>query len=101
AMPQEFSALGLSAGLLQIVSELGYTEPTPIQARTIPALLQGRDVIGQSKTGSGKTAAFALPILDRLELDLCVPRVLVLCPTRELCAQVTREFRTLGRGHAG
>ena len=100
-MSQDFSALGLSPALVQIVGELGYSEPTPIQARAIPALLKGRDVIGQSKTGSGKTAAFALPILETIELDLDLPRVLVLCPTRELCAQVTREFRTLGRAHAG
>ena len=101
AVPATFASLALSPPLLAVVGELGYTHPTPIQTAGIPALLAGRDLIGQSKTGSGKTAAFALPILQRLDLANRSVQALVLCPTRELCAQVAREVRTLGRGHAG
>jgi ATP-independent RNA helicase DbpA len=101
-----FGALKLSPSLIEVVKELGYTAPTPVQAQTIPLLLQGKDVIGQSQTGSGKTAAFTLPILNRMRADsraLQDRRVqaLVLCPTRELCAQVAREMRKLGRRHSG
>jgi ATP-independent RNA helicase DbpA len=96
-----FDALSLSPGLLAVVEGLGYTQPTPIQTASIPALLAGRDLIGQSKTGSGKTAAFALPILQKIELESRTLQALVICPTRELCAQVARELRRLGRGHAG
>ncbi len=100
-MQPTFESLSLSPPLLAVVGALGYTQPTPIQAAGIPALLAGRDLIGQSKTGSGKTAAFALPILERMDLGNRSVQALVLCPTRELCAQVAREVRTLGRGHAG
>ena len=96
-----FESLVLSPALLAVVAELGYTQPTPIQAASIPALLSGRDLIGQSKTGSGNTAAFALPILERLELETRAVQALVLCPTRELSGQVARELRKLGRGHVG
>ena len=101
AVEPEFEALSLSPALLAVVGELGYEHPTPIQSASIPILLDGRDLIGQSKTGSGKTAAFALPILQRIDLAKREIQVLVLCPTRELSTQVAREFRTLGRGHAG
>jgi ATP-independent RNA helicase DbpA len=96
-----FAQLALAPELLAVVGELGYARPTPIQAASIPVLLDGRDLIGRSKTGSGKTAAFALPILQRTELGERAPQALVLCPTRELCAQVAREVRKLGRGSAG
>ncbi len=76
---------------------MGYTEPTPIQLRAIPLILEGRDVIGSAQTGTGKTAAFALPILTRLGECRPVPRVLVLEPTRELAAQVETAFRDLAR----
>jgi len=96
-----FESLGLTPTLRAVVAERGYTQPTPIQVESIPALLAGQDLIGQSKTGSGKTAAFALPILQRIDMaDRCV-QALVVCPTRELSAQVAREFRALGRRHAG
>ena len=95
-----FAALGLSATLCQVVAELGFTSPTPVQARAIPLLLAGRDLIGQSTTGSGKTAAFALAILQRLKRGKRHPQALVLCPTRELCTQVARDFRKLGRREA-
>jgi ATP-independent RNA helicase DbpA len=97
-----FAALGLSATLRQVVAELGFAAPTPIQAQAIPVLLAGRDLIGQSSTGSGKTAAFALAVLQRLNLaERRRPQAVILCPTRELCAQVARELRKLGRREAG
>jgi ATP-independent RNA helicase DbpA len=95
-------ALPLSADLLTVLSELGHSRPTEIQSLAVPVLLTGRDLIGQSQTGSGKTAAFCLPILERLPRGhQRVLAALVLCPTRELCAQVARELRRLGRRHAG
>ncbi|MFL5349237.1 MAG: ATP-dependent RNA helicase DbpA [Hyalangium sp.] len=93
----DFSALALSPPLLQVLQEMEFQTVTPIQAQTIPVLLQGRDLTGQAKTGSGKTAAFALPILQRLQLQRRQIQALVLCPTRELCAQVAGEIRRLGR----
>ncbi len=96
-----FAALGLSPTLRQVVAELGFVTPTPVQARAIPLLRAGRDLVGQSTTGSGKTAAFALPILQGLDLALRRPQALVLCPTRELCTQVARDLRKLGRREAG
>src|SRR5262245_20843917 len=101
-MTRELSALSLSPGLLQVASELGFARWTAIQAQAIPVLLSGRDLIGQSKTGSGKTAAFGLSILERLGVDeRRTLQALVLCPTRELCAQVAREMRKLGRRQPG
>lgn len=98
-MPKDFSALLLSPTLEAVVAELGYTQPTPIQKASIPPLLAGQDVMGQSRTGSGKTAAFALPILQNLRLESRSLQALVVCPTRELAAQVAREFRRFGRKH--
>lgn len=97
----DFASLGLSETLRQVVAELGFVTPTPIQAQGIPLLLAGRDLVGQSTTGSGKTAAFALPILERLNLANRRPQALILCPTRELCTQVARDIRKLGRREAG
>jgi len=97
----DFNTLPLAPGLIAVVKELGFERLTPIQAATIPALLLGKDLVGQSKTGSGKTAAFALPILQRLSLPPRELGALVLCPTRELSAQVAREFRKLGRSLPG
>ncbi|MBK8480612.1 MAG: ATP-dependent RNA helicase DbpA [Proteobacteria bacterium] len=97
----EFSSLALSPALLAVVKELGYEGPTPIQLSSIPILLAGRDLIGQSRTGSGKTLAFGLPILQTLRLEPRALQALVICPTRELCAQVARELRKLGRKHEG
>jgi ATP-independent RNA helicase DbpA len=84
-----------------VVAELGFVTPTPVQARAIPLLLAGRDLIGQSTTGTGKTAAFALAILQKLKRSERHPQALILCPTRELCAQVARDFRKLGRRETG
>ncbi len=92
-----FSSLPLSAPLQQVVAELGFTQLTPIQAQSIPVLLQGKDLIGQSQTGSGKTAAFALPILQKLDPARRSLQALVICPTRELGAQVAVEIRKLAR----
>ena len=100
-MPTDFASLSLTPSLLAVVAELGYEQPTPVQSECIPVLLAGKDVIGQSKTGSGKTAAFALPILQNLNLAPRSLQALVVCPTRELAAQVVRELRRLGRKHPG
>jgi ATP-dependent RNA helicase RhlE len=92
-----FSKLGLSHAMLDGVKAMGYIEPTPIQLRTIPLILAGRDVIGSAQTGTGKTAAFALPILSRLDHHEPQPRVLILEPTRELAAQVETAVRDFAR----
>lgn len=89
-----FAALGLEHKILKSLKELGYERPSPIQAETIPALLAGRDVVGLAQTGTGKTAAFALPILQRLERKHKTPQALVLAPTRELALQVCEAFET-------
>jgi ATP-dependent RNA helicase DbpA len=96
-----FTSLPLSPALLAVVADLGFTELTPIQAQAIPALIAGKDLVGQSKTGSGKTAAYALPILNVLDLAKREVVGIVVCPTRELSAQVARELRKLGRNLAG
>jgi ATP-independent RNA helicase DbpA len=100
-MSQEFATLPLLPELLQSVSELGFKELTPIQAQSIPPLLEGKDLIGQSKTGSGKTAAYALPLLQKLDLSKRELAGMVVCPTRELSAQVARELRKLGKNLPG
>lgn len=92
-----FSSLPLKPELSLVLSELGYRQLTEIQAQSLPAILAGKDLIGQSQTGSGKTTAFALPILQNIQLDLAQVQALILCPTRELVQQVMREIRTLGR----
>jgi ATP-independent RNA helicase DbpA len=97
----EFGALALSAALVGVAAELGFEKLTSIQAASMPALLSGRDLIGQSATGSGKTVAFALPLLERLDLATRELQGLVLAPTRELAAQVARELRKLGRRQPG
>jgi ATP-dependent RNA helicase DeaD len=88
-----FDALGLSPVIAQAVQNLGYESPTAIQSQCIPHLLAGRDLLGQAQTGTGKTAAFALPLLSRLDPDLRKPQVLVLTPTRELALQVAEAFQ--------
>lgn len=94
-----FDSLGLSPAVQQAVEESGYATPTPIQAQAIPLILEGRDVIGASQTGTGKTAAFALPSLSRIE-KLRKPQILVLEPTRELAHQVAEQFEKYGK-HTG
>ena len=88
-----FRDLGLSEEVLRALDELGYTDPTPIQEQAIPELLAGRDVIGQAQTGTGKTAAFGLPLLQYLDPESQETQALVMTPTRELCIQVTQALR--------
>ncbi len=90
--PLTFADLGLGAPVLKALSDVGYETPSAIQAATIPTLLAGRDVVGLAQTGTGKTAAFALPILDRLDVSQKTPQALVLAPTRELALQVCEAF---------
>ncbi len=96
-----FKDLKLPKELLQRLEEVGYQTPSPIQAKSIPVLLQGKDVIGQAQTGTGKTAAFALPILSKINLKSKHPQVLVLAPTRELCIQVCDSFKKYSQGLQG
>ena len=95
-MTTEFSQLGLQPQLVQAVSDLGYIIPTPIQSKIIPLMLDGHDVIGQAQTGTGKTAAFALPILQTLKRGQGGIQALVLAPTRELAMQVARATDEYG-----
>jgi len=90
-----FAELGLSPELLKAVVQMGYEEATHIQSQAIPAMLSGADVVGQSQTGSGKTAAFALPAIEMVDVRLRAPQVLILCPTRELAVQVAEEVAKL------
>ena len=93
-----FDQLDLAAPLLKAVKELGYEQPSPIQAEAIPHILNGHDILGQAQTGTGKTAAFALPFLSKVDLsDTSAPQVLVLAPTRELAIQVAEAFQTYSR----
>ncbi|HAS51101.1 MAG TPA: ATP-dependent RNA helicase [Gammaproteobacteria bacterium] len=94
---EHFEQLALSPALLQTLQELGYEAPTPIQAATIPPMLEGCDVLGQAQTGTGKTAAFALPILEKLDWNDRQPQALVLTPTRELAIQVAEAFQSYAR----
>ena len=102
-----FTELNLAAPLLRALDDSGYTIPTPIQAQAIPLVLEGRDLLGIAQTGTGKTAAFALPILHKLAASGGRPprggcRVLVLSPTRELASQIADSFKTYGKhlGHS-
>ena len=93
----DFASLGLSAPVLKAVSGLGYEQPSPIQAQAIPHLLAGKNLLGVAQTGTGKTAAFALPLLSRVDTKKGKPQVLVLTPTRELAIQVAEAFQTYAR----
>lgn len=95
--PATFEELALHPALLQVLQEVGYEAPSPIQALGIPHLMQGRDLLGQAQTGTGKTAAFALPILHRIDLTRRVPQALILAPTRELAIQVAEAFQSYAR----
>ena len=98
-----FESLGLTAALCRSVSDKGYTTPTPIQSAAIPVVLAGRDLMAAAQTGTGKTAGFTLPMLQRLQASAPAGgrrkvRALVLTPTRELCLQVMDSVRTYGKG---
>ena len=96
-----FTDLGLGAPVLAALAAVGYESPSPIQAATIPVLLAGRDMVGQAQTGTGKTAAFALPVLSRIEVRRGPPQCLVLVPTRELAIQVSEAFQRYASGIPG
>jgi len=93
--PKLFSELGLSPELLKAIAKLGFEQAAPIQAEAIPLLMAGRDVVGQSQTGSGKTAAFGAPAVEKVDVALRSTQVLILCPTRELAVQVSEEIHKL------
>src|SRR5690348_7381950 len=95
-MAPTFADLGLSPATLQALRDVGYEAPSPIQEQTIPLLLEGRDVIGQAQTGTGKTAAFGLPMIEFVDAADPETQALVLTPTRELCIQVTQALRVYG-----
>jgi ATP-dependent RNA helicase DeaD len=99
-MAKSFAELGLTERTLEALREVGYETPSPIQEQAIPSLLEGRDVIGQAQTGTGKTAAFGLPIMEYVDPELAEVQALVMTPTRELCIQVTQALRAYG-AHAG
>ncbi len=92
-----FKEFALAPAVYKVINEVGYETPTPIQAQSIPPLLEGRDLLGQAQTGTGKTAAFALPLLSRLNPKKKVPQILVLTPTRELALQVAEAMQTYAR----
>ena len=93
--PKLFSELGLSAEVLRAIDKLGYEQASPIQAAAIPVLLTGKDIVGQSQTGSGKTAAFGIPAVEKVEPNKRAVQILILCPTRELAVQVSEEIHKL------
>lgn len=92
-----FEQLGLNEFILKALQDVGYETPSPIQAQSLPPLLEGRDILGQAQTGTGKTAAFALPILQQIDVKQKSPQVLVLAPTRELAIQVAEAFQSYAR----
>jgi len=96
-----FDEMNLSPAVFSVLQDVGYDTPTPIQTLTIPHLIQGKDMLGQARTGTGKTAAFAMPLLSRIDLDNKRPQVLVLTPTRELAIQVAESFKTYGKRMKG
>ncbi|EAO3668534.1 DEAD/DEAH family ATP-dependent RNA helicase [Salmonella enterica] len=96
-----FADLGLKAPILEALTDLGYEKPSPIQAECIPHLLGGRDVLGMAQTGSGKTAAFSLPLLNNLDPELKAPQILVLAPTRELAVQVAEAMTDFSKHMRG
>ncbi len=98
---QSFTDLGLAQPVLETLQKIGYEIPSPIQAQTIPLLLEGSDVIGQAQTGTGKTAAFALPLVSRIELKRLEPQLLILAPTRELAIQVAEACQKYSSGLKG
>jgi len=98
---ETFADLGLSENILKALTEMGFTKPSPIQAQGIPAVMQGSDVIGQAQTGTGKTAAFGIPVLERIDVTNNAVQALILCPTRELAVQVSEEIGRLAKFQRG
>jgi len=97
----KFEELNLSDEILKAIGNKGYEEATPIQAQSIPYIMEGRDIIGQAQTGTGKTAAFGIPILEKLNQGEKTVQGIVLCPTRELAIQVAEEIRELAKFKRG
>ena len=91
----KFEEMGLSPHILKAVTDMGFEEATPIQSQAIPLILNGKDIIGQSQTGTGKTASFGIPCLEMIDPDSRKLQAVILCPTRELAIQVSEEFRKL------
>ena len=99
--PESFADLGLSSSLLQTLSEIGYETPSPIQAQCIPILLDGHDILGMAQTGTGKTAAFALPLMETIDIKVAKPQALILTPTRELAIQVAEALQSYAKNLPG
>jgi ATP-dependent RNA helicase DeaD len=93
-LPPDFESLGIIESVLKAIKQLGYEQPSPIQAQSIPILLSGENLLGVAQTGTGKTGAFAMPLLSRLDKAQKEPQILVLTPTRELAIQVAEAFQT-------
>ena len=93
----KFEELNIDERIMRAVEDMGFEEASPIQAQAIPQLLEGRDVIGQAQTGTGKTAAYSIPVLSMIKPELKKPQAVVLCPTRELAVQVADEIRKLAK----
>ena len=93
----KFDELGINEKIVRAVTEMGFEEATPIQARAIPIVMEGKDIIGQAQTGTGKTAAFGIPLLERIDPKDKHVQAVVLCPTRELAIQVADEIRRLAK----
>jgi len=98
---ETFADLGISENILKALTEMGFVKPSPIQAQGIPAVMQGSDVIGQAQTGTGKTAAFGIPLLERIDITNNAVQALILCPTRELAVQVSEEIGRLAKYQKG
>ena len=97
----QFSDLALNDSILSALDGMGFVSPTPIQAAAIPHLMEGTDALGKAQTGTGKTAAFSLPLLNKLDLSQRKPQAIVLAPTRELAIQVAAEIKNLGQNISG
>ena len=93
----KFDTLGLDPKILRAITEMGFEEPSPIQAKAIPEVMAGHDVIGQAQTGTGKTAAFGIPLLQKIDPKNRKLQAIILCPTRELAIQVADEIRRLSK----
>ena len=93
----KFEDLGLSPEILRAIEEMGFEEATPIQCQAIPLMLEGEDIIGQAQTGTGKTAAFGIPLLMKVDPEERNTQAIVLCPTRELAIQCAEEIRKLAK----
>ena len=93
----KFEDFKLSPVLLEALKEKGFEAPTEIQSKTIPLALEGKDLIGQARTGTGKTAAFGLPLLELIDFKVNKPQALILCPTRELCLQIANDLKNFSK----